>query len=46
MLQKPDNSHGFTVFFVNNKEDQMVDVNVPTMEEAFQVIKEVERGER
>ena len=34
---------GYTVFFVN-KDDVVDDINVPTMEEAFDIIKKVENG--
>jgi len=38
-----DNEHGYCVFFVN-KDNFADEIIVPTMDEAFQVIKDVEDG--
>jgi len=38
------NETGYTVYYVN-KDNVMDDINVPTMEEAFDIIKKVEKGE-
>jgi len=42
-VEPETNEHGFCVFFVN-KDNFADDITVPTMDEAFQIIKDVEDG--